>query len=379
MKVTIVNDVLINENNGINVATMNLVRSLKSKGHEVKILCADKKKEGIEGYHIAKVRNFGPFNGYVRKNEVVLAKPSKKIVMEAVKDADVVHVITPFTLGKHAAQIAKKLNIPVTAGFHVQAENVSNHFSLMGVKFFNNFLYKSFYKKLYKHCDAIHYPTEFIRDIFENVIGETNSYVISNGVNNIFKKIETEKPEELKDKFVILFIGRYSKEKSHDVLVKAVANSKYKDKIQLIFAGAGPQKDNIEKLAKKLLPIQPMFKFFSRDELVKTINYSDLYVHPAEVEIEAIACLEAISCGLVPVIANSPKCATKSFALDEKNLFKNRNFLNLAEKIDYWIDHPKEKEKYSKAYLGYATRFEQDYCMNKMEEMLLETVKNYKK
>ena len=41
MKITIVCDVLGEENNGTSVTTMNLVRSLKRKGHTVNILCCD--------------------------------------------------------------------------------------------------------------------------------------------------------------------------------------------------------------------------------------------------------------------------------------------------------------------------------------------------
>jgi hypothetical protein len=73
----------------------------------------------------------------------------------------------------------------------------------MGSKPVNYLFYKFFYHNLFKYCSAIHYPTQFIRDIFEDVVGKTNGYVISNGVNKRFRKIESEKPEELKDKFVI--------------------------------------------------------------------------------------------------------------------------------------------------------------------------------
>ena len=40
-----------------------------------------------------------------------------------------------------------------------------------------------------------------------------------------------------------------------------------------------------------------------------------------DAEIEAIACIEAFSCGLVPVIAGSEQSATPQFALDERSLF----------------------------------------------------------
>ena len=378
MIITVVCDVLGKENNGTTIAAMNLIRSLKSKGHTVKIVCPDEDKKGVEGYYVVPKINLGPLNNYVAKNGVSLAKPVKTIIRSAIVGSDVVHIMIPFSLGHAAALIARELNIPVTSGFHAQAENFTNHIFLMNSNFANKLTYKYFYKNLYRYVDAIHYPTEFIRNVFESIVGKTNGYVISNGVNKSFIKKESLKPEELKDKFVILFIGRYSKEKSHKVLMKAVSLSKHKDDIQLIFAGAGPQHETLVKYANKLNINMPLFNFYSREELINTINFSDLYVHPAEIEIEAIACLEAITCGLVPVIANSPRCATKAFAMSDKNLFENKNSEDLANKIDYWIDNPKEKEKCSMEYMGYSKRFDHDYCMDKMEEMLKETIDNYK-
>ena len=52
MKITIVCDVLGKENNGTTIAAMNLIRSLKEKGHEVKVVCNDKDKKNLEGYYV---------------------------------------------------------------------------------------------------------------------------------------------------------------------------------------------------------------------------------------------------------------------------------------------------------------------------------------
>ena len=52
MKITIVCDVLGKENNGTTIAAMNLIRSLKEKGHEVKVVCNDKDKQNLEGYYV---------------------------------------------------------------------------------------------------------------------------------------------------------------------------------------------------------------------------------------------------------------------------------------------------------------------------------------
>ena len=75
MRIVVVCDVLGAENNGTTVAAMNLIRSLRAKGHEVRVVCPDQTREGEEGYYIIPTVSFGPLNGYVRKNGVTIARP----------------------------------------------------------------------------------------------------------------------------------------------------------------------------------------------------------------------------------------------------------------------------------------------------------------
>ncbi|MGN0172868.1 MAG: glycosyltransferase [Acutalibacteraceae bacterium] len=375
MNITIVCDVLGKENNGTTIAAMNLIRSLKSKGHKVNILCPDTDKKNTPGYFVVPTYNLGPINGYVAKNGVCLAKRDDSIIMQSIKDADIVHIMMPFSLGQRASYLAYKENIPVSAGFHVMAENFTTHIFMRNNPLVNRITY-SYFSKLYKRCSAIHYPTQFLRDLYENMYGATNGYVISNGVNTIFHSCKAEKPAIYQDKFIIVSTGRYSKEKSHITLIDAVAKSKYKNKIQLIFAGSGPLKEKLEKQSEKL-PVKPVFSFFPHEEMVSILNYADLYVHPAQVEAEGIACLEAISCGLVPIISDSPRCATKAYAIDEFNLFNYNSPESLAQRIDWWIEHAEEKAKRSKDYITYSQgQFDQANCMDKMEAMFLDTIKN---
>ncbi|MCR5431123.1 MAG: glycosyltransferase [Lachnospiraceae bacterium] len=377
MVVTIVSDVLGEENNGTTVACMNLIRYLKSCGDTVKVICPDKNREGQDGFYIVKPLNLGfIINKIVKKNNVTIAKPDKRIIRAAIEGSDVVHIMMPFPVGNCAAAIAHELGIPVTAGFHCQAENFSSHILMfMNSDFFNRMVYKHFYKKLYSNVTMIHYPTQFIRDLFEKTVGhKTNGIVISNGVNEAYKYAPTVKPDRLKDFFLILFTGRYAKEKSHTILVKAVGCSKYKDKIKLIFAGSGPRRSQILRAVRKADIPMPIMKFFTRKQLARVINYSDLYCHPAEIEIEAIACLEAISCGLVPIINNSPRCATKAFALDERSLFKCNDYRDLANKIDFFIEHDDVRQEYSKRYLASPYAESQKECMIKMRRMLSDAI-----
>ena len=374
MKIAVICDVLGKENNGTTIAAMNLIRSLRAKGHSVRVVCADPEHAGQPDYYIVPKMNFGPINGYVAKNGVAPAKVDRGILEAAIADVELIHVMMPFAVGCAAAQYAHRHHIPLTAGFHCQAENVTGHIFMMDFPLANTIAYKTFYHNLYRYCDCIHYPSQFICDTFENIVGPTPHRIISNGVNSAFRPMPFEKPEKLRERYVVLFTGRYSPEKSHKVLIDAVALSRHKDEIQLIFAGDGPLKQSLARQAKRRGIHAPIMRFFSREELVRVINYADLYVHPAEIEIEAIACLEAIACGKVPLIADSPRSATRYFALTDRNLFRYSDPQDLADKMDWWLEHPEERLSCSKSYLGYAVQFNFTSCMDQMEKMILDVL-----
>jgi len=376
MKITIICDVLGNPNNGTSVAAYNLIDYMLKKGHQVHVVCPDADKKKKKGYYVVPTINFGMFNNYVENNGVKISKRDDVILMRAIKGSDIVHTMMPFGLGKRSVFICHKYDIPVTAGFHVQAENVTSHFFAENRRFFNWLVYQYFYSKVYAYLDAIHYPTKFIQDTFEKSIRrKTNGYVISNGVSKDFYYKPVEKPSYLKDKILILFSGRYAKEKAHSVLIRAIKYSKYKNKIQLIFAGKGPQEKHLKKLANmERLVNKPIFQFFSHDQIVNTIRMCDLYVHPSNMEIEGISCLEAIAGGLVPIVSSSERSATRNFALFENNIFKANNPKDLADKIDYWLDNPTKMAEAKEAYKGFVNSLDREFCMAEMERMFKETI-----
>ncbi len=376
MKITIVCDVLGEENNGTTIAAMNLIRYLQEKGHAVKILCCDQNKKDAPNYYVVPQMNFYMLNGYVRKNGVSIARPEDDIIKAAIADADIVHVMLPFALGIRAAKVAKQMGIPVSAGCHQLAENFSVHLHMQKSKVVNNLTYK-FFKQMYANADSIHYVTPYLRQVYENLYGTTNGYVISNGVSDAFTP--STQPADPRECINIIYTGRYSREKSHSTLINAIAQSKHASKIQLILPGSGPLEEKLRKQAEAL-PIYPKFGFIPREQMPDILRTGYLYVHAAEIEAEGISCLEAISCGIVPIINNSPRCATKSYALTENNTFENNDASDLAAKIDYWIEHPDEYRVNREQYIQTAgSLFSREKCMHQMEEMLSQTAARFAK
>ena len=373
MIITIVSDVLCGEGNGTNVATMNLVRHLMSKGYEVRILSPKQGENGEENYYTVPVQSMGIFNPLIDKVGVKLAKADDEVIERCMKDTDYVHAIVPFHLCNKVIKLAKARNIPVSCGFHMQAENLTSYFKLDHVRVVNKGVYRFIYKTTFSKADAIHYPTKFIRDVFErNIHHKTNGYVISNGVSPDMRKKEVAKPDEFKDKIIISSVGRLAREKSQDTLIKAMKYSKYEKNIQIILAGQGLKEHKYAHLAKNLTnPI--IMKQFSRADVVDLMNYTDIYVHPAVVELEGIACIEALACQKLTIVSDSKKSATKSFVSSKRCIFKHKNPRDLAKKIDYFIEHEDMKKKIEDSYKSFADDYSVEKCMEKMEQMILET------
>ena len=330
-------------------------------------------EEDWEGFIRVPKINFGIFNSYVAKNCVELAKPNEDMIRETIKDSDVVHILMPFFLGNVAIKMCRENGIPVTTAFHVQPENVSCHFGLQKSAFVNRRIYKFFHKHFYAYTEYIHCPTRFIAEELKKHGYKQDLRVISNGVDELYRAECGEKPERYRGKFCILSTGRLTKEKCQKLLIEAVKKSRHADEIQLFIAGQGPLLKKLVKAGEDLKnPL--VIGFHPKEELVKMINYCDLYCHPSYAEIESIACVEAITCGLVPVISDSKKSAARYFALRPECLFSAGNSANLAQKIDYMIEHPEFRKTLRTEYAEYAKQFALEKCIDEMEKMFTDAV-----
>lgn len=376
MKILLIVDQFDKSNNGTTISARRFAEGLKKAGHQVKIVSTGSPNKNK---YIVKEMHFTPIVSHIIKSQgMTFAWPNHKILEEAVKDVDIVHFYMPFFLSSAALKIVEKYNIPHTAAFHVQPENITYTIGLGTNKKVNDGIYSFFRDHFYNRFTNIHCPSNFIAKQLKEHGYSAKLHVISNGVDSSFVYHKSEKPEELKDKFIITMIGRYSNEKRQDVLIDAVSKSKYSDKIQLVLAGKGPKENAYRKLGETLKN-KPIMKFYNKEDLQNLLGYTDLYVHSADAEIEAISCIEAFACGNVPIIANSKNSATPQFALDENSLFLPGNSKDLANKIDFWIENPKLRDEMEHKYAESAEQYRIEKSINKIERMFEDAISECKK
>ena len=376
MKILIVIDQFDNSNNGTTISARRFTKGLQSAGNEVYVVSTGDKKDEYK-FNLKELPLPPGISHIVKSQGMSFAIPNTDVLEKAISSVDVVHFYMPFFISKAGLKICEKLHIPHTAAFHVQPENITYSIGLGTNTKVNDFIYTHYRDSFFNHFSHIHCPSEFIANELKEHGYTAKLHVISNGVDEEFHYDKKEKLPEFKDKFVITMIGRYSNEKRQDVLIDAISKSKHADKIQLVLAGKGPKEAKYKKLGEKLIN-PPVMKFYNTEDLIDLLKSTDLYVHSADAEIEAISCIEAFACGNVPIIANSPNSATKQFALVKESLFEAGNSTDLANKIDFWIENEDYRKEMELKYSQNAEKYRLKDSIKKMEEMFEDAIREYK-
>lgn len=376
MKIVLVIDQFDDANNGTTISARRFATALKEHGNEVRVIATGKPTD--YKYAVRQMKFLPIVEHLITSQGMRLAIPNKHVFEKAAAWADVVHFMMPSPLAIMGLRHVERLGIPHTAAFHCQPENITFTLHLGNSKRVNDFVYVKFRDTFFNRFTHIHCPSNMIAGQLRDHGYTAQLHVISNGISPQYTYGRSPQEDWMRGKFNVLMVGRYAGEKRQDVLIDACAQCRHKDAVQVILAGKGPLEKKYRRLAEKLSnPI--VMEFYEPGRLLEILHMADLYVHTSDAEIEAMSCMEAFACGLVPVIADSPRSATPQFALDGRSLFPAGDAAALAEKIDWWFEHPEEREEMGKRYGEHAKRYALDRSIQQTEEMFQMAIREQKK
>ena len=376
MKILFVLECANRPTNGTTATCIRFAKELEKKGHEVTIIgCTQTEEDRYHRYVSLPKYHFPLFDWLIVKEGFNFVRLDDKAIYDAVRGQDVVHLFLPFKLQNRVRLIAQELGVAVTAAFHILPQNITSAIHMGKIGLINNVMFYVFRKYIYDYVHYVHCPSQMTADELKRHHYKRNECrVISNGVIPFFKRMEVERPKVYHGKYLLCMSGRLADEKRQDLIIKAVAKSKYNDQIQIILCGQGPNKKKYLRLAKKRKLANPLqIKFCTAEELRDILSYVNLYVHASDFEIEGISAIEAITCGAVPLISNHRLCATKDFSLDDEHcLFKHGSVKDLTKKIDWFIEHPDERKALREAYLKDSVKYSLSYQVDELEKMFID-------
>lgn len=120
MKILLIIDQYDRGNNGTTMTAQRLAHTLSAHGHEVRVVSTGNSGNGkylVKEYFLPPI-----VRHIVTKQGMVFARPDEEVLREAISWADLVHFLLPFRLSMKGLEIARELDVPHTAAFHVQPE-----------------------------------------------------------------------------------------------------------------------------------------------------------------------------------------------------------------------------------------------------------------
>ncbi len=262
-------------------------------------------------------------------------------------DPDIIHIHSPIVLGNIAQILAGGLRKPVIATNHYLPINLSRSLSvdpLFGKPF--NMVTYNYLVSFCNRCEYVTAPTKTALDLLYAHGLRAPAGVISNGID--LKKFSPgERDVEMLQRYnlptdrpIVLHVNRLSEEKRINILLDAVAKMQLHAHIAL--AGSGPAEAELREQVERLhISDRVSFLgFVDDDDLLALRRSADLFVIASEADLQSLATMEAMACGL-PVIA-ADSYALPELVHDGENgyLFQPGNSDELARLLDTMLADP---------------------------------------
>ncbi|UCF11983.1 MAG: glycosyltransferase [Thermoplasmatales archaeon] len=298
---------------------------------------------------------------------------------------DVVNVCSPYPIGANTVICAKKYRIPIIGSIHILPENMlspflnSRYYSMMNKYSWKYLVY------FFNLVDWATAPTQTGANMYIDRGLKTKITPISNGVNTeIFNP--NNNGEYLRKKFnipkenIVLYTGRMSSEKNLDVLVKAIPLVVKEIDAHFLFCGSGGgYKQKMKKLTEKLhvSGSTTFVDFLDWQDYINIYSLADLFVMPAEAELQSIVTMEAISSGLPAVVVNKG-AVPELVSLDNGFLFEPRNSKQLASNIIKILSDKNLRNTMSKNSLELIKNHSMSHVGCQFEKVYVSVIESYK-
>ena len=299
LRIAILTETFPPEVNGVAMTLHRLASGLRQNGHTVQVV-RPRQKRGHGGpidFEEVLVAG-GPLPGY---QGLRFALPCQGRLLQAWRDTapDVIYVATEGPLGLSGISAARKLNIPVTSGFHTNFNQYMKHYSLPGLVT----IATRYLRWVHNRTWCTFTPSSKSKKDLE-AMGIRNVRLLGRGVDTELFHPD-KRNESLRDSWGIendgvcaIFVSRMAAEKNlqftaerFHALKESVPGS------QGVFVGDGPEKAPLERDF-------PDFSYAGMrrgEDLAAHFASGDLFVFPSVTETFGNVVTEAMASGLVVI------------------------------------------------------------------------------
>ncbi len=320
---------------GVPISIERLTKALREQGHRV-VVFAPKYKYLGDGQQEEDVVRYSTLSQRFYSN-TVLPNPLDPVLEEtfARENFDVIHVHHPVLIGKVAARLSQKYNIPLVYTYHTQYEqyldyagpihwlssgaekdNLLGRLRCRSSRAIKQELAPWYLSGFMRRCHTVIAPTEGMKRTFNMQYGYTYNCqadvaVLPTGLNQESYEAAPETVREIRQRYgngqmpLLVTVSRLGHEKNVPFLLRCMARLKQTlPDFRLMVIGDGPQREEYMDLCDPL-DIRQQICFLGslpNQEIAAHMAAADCFVFASKTETQGIVILEAMA-AKTPVVA----------------------------------------------------------------------------
>lgn len=371
MRIALLTETFLPKFDGVVKSLCHLLDHLADKGHESLLLAPEGSPSHYAATPVVQMKSqrlsFYP--------EFRLVLPAQDISPELDEFApDLIHLVSPFSLGLLGAKYARKKNIPLVASYQT---DLPGHFERWGVGFLSQSVEKYLYW-LHKQAQLNLAPSQVTqRELIQK--GYPNVRLWTRGIdstlyhpNRYDKDMRDFLSDGSSDATLLLYIGRLSREKRVEMLrpvLDAVPN------VRLAIVGDGPFREDLERIFKNA-PVTFTGYLFG-EELAMAYASADIFVFTGANETFGNVILEAMASGLPVVAPDSGGVMDMVKPYETGILFETENQQSLVNAVQLMVVSRGLREQTCIAARQMALRFSWEDILNQLMADYEEVIDTY--
>jgi phosphatidylinositol alpha 1,6-mannosyltransferase len=293
LRVAVVTESFLPQINGVTNSVLRVLETLATKGHDALVIAPDSAEapSTYAGFRVKRVPSLA-VKGLL---PVGFPQRSMEPLIEGF-NPDVIHLASPFFLGKYATRIAQRLSIPTLSIYQTDVAGFARHYGLS----IAHTQLTNWVANIHKQTDRTLAPSSWSCEQLQSS-GVNNVLLWQRGVDSV-KFNPDKRSAELRNlftandtsKIIVGYVGRLANEKC----IEDLAPLHDRHDVQLVIVGDGPARQKLERV----LPRARFVGYQSGEDLAAHYASFDIFVHTGKHETFCQSIQESLASG-VPVIA----------------------------------------------------------------------------
>lgn len=297
---------------------------------------------------------------------------------------DIIHVHSPFLLGRLGARAARRYKLPLVFTFHTLYDQYVHYLPVAQQA--SRKLAQAVGRDFCNRCDLVITPSRLVMNYLRRIGVRVTINTIPTGVE-LDEFRDTDRLWLQKNYGVrpgeraLMFVGRLGKEKNVAFLLKSFQMvQSVVPRLKLVLVGKGPQEGQLREICRQLgIAEKVIFTgVLPRQKIVHCYASADLFVFPSVTETQGLVIGEAKAVGL-PVVAIRAFGPAEMVRHGEDGFLTELSLDAFSERIIELLHNRSLYEKMKRKALENASLLSSAYCAERMLESYEELIERKKR